>query len=56
MFLKCETNETNETKRKRPPELLRRPLFARERRSRERFNCCVAEKIAMPTGSFFDED
>ncbi len=31
-------------------------MFARERRSRERFNCCVAEKITMPSGSFFDED
>ena len=31
-------------------------MFARERRSRERFNCCVAEDAAMPTGSFFKED
>ncbi len=31
-------------------------MFARERRSRERFICCVAEKVAMPSGSFFDED
>ena len=31
-------------------------MFARERRSRERYNCCVAEDAAMPTGSFFEED
>ena len=31
-------------------------MFARERRSRERYNCCVAEDAAMPTGSFFSED
>ena len=31
-------------------------MFARERRSRERYNCCVAEETAMLTGSFFDED
>ena len=31
-------------------------MFARERRSRERYNCCVAEDAAMPTGSFFNED
>ena len=31
-------------------------MFARERRSRERYNCCVAEAAPMPTGSFFDED
>ena len=31
-------------------------MFARERRSRERYNLCVAEEAAMPTGSFFDED
>ena len=30
-------------------------MFARERRSRERYNCCVAADAAMPTGSFFDE-
>ena len=30
-------------------------MFARERRSRERYNCCVAENAAMPTGSFFEE-
>ena len=33
-----------------------RAMFARERRSRERYNCCVAEDVAMPTGSFFNED
>ena len=31
-------------------------MFARERRSRERYNCCVAEEAAMPVGSFFDEE
>ena len=31
-------------------------MFARERRSRERYNCCVAEDAAMPKGKFFDED
>ena len=31
-------------------------MFARERRSRERFNCCVAEDAAMPTGKFFEEE
>ena len=31
-------------------------MFARERRSRERYNCCVAEDATMPTGSFFSED
>jgi Mg-chelatase subunit ChlD len=30
-------------------------MFARERRSRERYNSCVAEEAAMPTGSFFEE-
>ena len=33
-----------------------RAMFACERRSRERYNCCVAENAAMPTGSFFDEE
>ena len=33
-----------------------RAMFARERRSRERYNCCVAEDAAIPTGSFFEED
>ena len=31
-------------------------MFARERRSRERYICCVAEDAAMPTGSFFSEE
>ena len=31
-------------------------MFARERRSRERYNCCVAEDAAMPVGSFFEEN
>ena len=31
-------------------------MFARERRSRERYNCCVAENAAMPVGSFFKEE
>ena len=31
-------------------------MFARERRSRERFNCCVAEAAPIPIGKFFDED
>ena len=31
-------------------------MFARERRSRERYNCYIAEDAAMPTGSFFDEE
>ena len=31
-------------------------MFARERRSRERYNCCVAEAAPMPTGSFFSEE
>ena len=31
-------------------------MFARERRSRERYNCCVAEDATMPTGSFFSEE
>jgi len=30
-----------------------RAMFACERRSRVRFNCCVAEDAAMPVGSFF---
>lgn len=32
-----------------------RQMFARERRSRERYNCYVAEDAAMPIGSFFEE-
>ena len=31
-------------------------MFARERRSRVRFNCCLAEAAPMPAGKFFDED
>ena len=31
-------------------------MFARERRSRERYNCCVAENASIPTGSFFEEE
>lgn len=33
-----------------------REMFARERRSRARFNCCIAADVPMPTGSFFDEE
>ncbi|MCR5850911.1 MAG: VWA domain-containing protein [Bacteroidaceae bacterium] len=29
-------------------------MFERERRSRERYNCCVAEGCAIPTGKFFE--
>jgi len=31
-------------------------MFARERRSRERYNCSVEANIPMPIGSFFKED
>ncbi len=31
-------------------------MFARERRSRERFNSCVEGNCCMPPGSFFEED
>ena len=31
-------------------------MFARERRSRERYNCCVAEDADLPVGSFFEEE
>lgn len=31
-------------------------MFKRERRSRERFYCCLAEEQAMPAGCFFDEE
>ena len=31
-------------------------MFARERMSRARFNKCMAENCAMPTGSYFKED
>ena len=33
-----------------------RAMFARERRSRERYNCCVEACAPMPAGSFFDEE
>ena len=33
-----------------------RAMFARERSSRERYNCCIASEAAMPVGSFFDEN
>ena len=33
-----------------------RKMFARERRSRERYNCCVAEGAMMDKGSFFKEE
>lgn len=33
-----------------------RAMFACERRSRERYNCCIADDTLMPTGSFFKED
>jgi hypothetical protein len=31
-------------------------MFARERRSRERYNCCVEACAPMPVGKFFEED
>lgn len=31
-------------------------MFARERRSRERYNCCVAEGAPMNKGDFFKEN
>ena len=31
-------------------------MFARERRSRARYNCCLAKNATMETGSFFDEE
>ena len=31
-------------------------MFARERRSRVRYNCCVAACESAPAGTFFDED
>ena len=31
-------------------------MFEKERRSRERFNCCIASEAAMAKGKFFDED
>ena len=30
-------------------------MFARERRCRERYNCCVAEETSMTVGTFFEE-
>ena len=33
-----------------------RAMFARERLSRERYNCCVAKNAAMPKGSFFADE
>ncbi len=33
-----------------------RAMFARERRCRERFNCCVEANASMPVGKFFEED
>ncbi len=31
-------------------------MFARERRSRERYNCCLEDSIPMGKGSFFEEE
>lgn len=31
-------------------------MFERERRSRVRFNCCLAERKAIPAGKFFEDD
>ncbi|MDD7030100.1 MAG: VWA domain-containing protein, partial [Prevotellaceae bacterium] len=31
-------------------------MFARERRSRARYNECMACSVSMPKGSYFDED
>ena len=31
-------------------------MFARERRSRARFNLCLAKEASLPTGKFFDEE
>ena len=31
-------------------------MFARERRSRERYNCCVEACAPMPVGKFFEEE
>ena len=31
-------------------------MFARERRARERYNCCLEAAAPMPTGSFFKEE
>ena len=32
-----------------------RAMFERERRSRERYNCCLEANAPIPTGSFFEE-
>ncbi len=37
-------------------EEVTKAMFARERRSRERYNCCIAEDATMPTSSFFNEE
>lgn len=37
-------------------EVETKAMFARERRSRVRFNDCLACNEAMPSGSYFDED
>jgi hypothetical protein len=31
-------------------------MFARERRARERYNCCLEAAAPMSTGSFFKEE
>ncbi len=31
-------------------------MFARDRRSRERYNCSIEEDIPLPSGSFFEEE
>ena len=31
-------------------------MFARERRSRERYNCCLAESAPIPVGTFFKDE
>ena len=31
-------------------------MFERERRSRERYNCCIAENTSISKGLFFEED
>ena len=33
-----------------------RAMFARERRSRERYNCCLEACAPMPVGKFFEEE
>ena len=51
-----EENSSEEWTLKIQDEAGTKAMFARERRSRERYNCCVAEDAAMPVGSFFEED